>query len=519
MIFNDWLGRRRQFTPDRVAIVDDASGQHYTYSGLDTRATRFAAILQGSLGIQPGDRVACLSTNRIEYIDLYFACGKIGAVLVPLNVRLPAAGMTDLLEDCQPRLLVYESEFRQIASFASQAKLVPCLLPIDLHDLGSDSEGNRTRRTGGRAGGQTIDAGVKVVEADEQDVAMILYTSGTTGRAKGAMISWRQIHWNALNTILGLQLSPRDVAFMNMPLYHTGGWHVLFTPLMLLGGRVVLQKRFEPERCNQRVGPEGVTILFAVPTMLRMMAEAPGFPAADLSRLRFAICGGEPCPLPLIETYQQRGVAMRQGYGLTEAGPNCFSLPAEDAIRKQGSIGFPNFHVGTRLAREDGGDAGVGEVGELLMKGPHLFAGYWNNQPETDLALRADWLHTGDLMTRDEEGYYSIVGRKKEMYVSGGENVYPAQVERVLQQHPAVALAAVVATPHPKWGEAGWAFVKLVQDCPVTEPDLRAWCRLHLAGYQCPAKVVVMEDLPVGYSGKIDKKALQQRATELSATP
>jgi fatty-acyl-CoA synthase len=347
---------------------------------------------------------------------------------------------------------------------------------------------------------------------------MILYTSGTTGRAKGAMISWRQIHWNALNTIIGLQLTCQDVAFMNMPLYHTGAWHVLFTPLMLLGGRVVLQKRFDPQRCNQRVGPEGITILFAVPTILRMMRESPNFSSADLSRIRFAICGGERCPLSIIEAYQQRGVAMRQGYGLTEAGPNCFSLPAADAIGKRGSIGFPNFHVGARLAKEDGSDAGVEEVGELLMKGPHLFAGYWGNPEETAITLREGWLHTGDLMTRDEEGYYFIVGRKKEMYVSGGENVYPAQIEQVLQQHDTVALAAVVATPHPKWGETGWAFVKPLQDCPVTEADLLAWCRLHLAGYQCPTRVVVMEDLPLGYSGKIDKQALQQQAAEMTAT-
>jgi fatty-acyl-CoA synthase len=352
---------------------------------------------------------------------------------------------------------------------------------------------------------------VDIYHADECDTAMILYTSGTTGRAKGAMIPYRQIHWNALNTIIGLQLTQGDTAFLNMPLYHTGGWHVLFTPLMLLGGRVILQQRFDAQRCNDLVGPEGVTILFGVPTTLRMMEEAPNFSAADFSTVRFAIFGGEPCPLPVIEAYARRGVAMRQGYGLTEAGPNCFSLPAEDAIRKQGSIGFPNFHVEVCLRKDDGTEAGVGEVGELQMRGPHLCAGYWKNPAETAAAFPGGWLATGDLMTRDEDGYYYVVGRKKEMYVSGGENVYPAQVERILQSHAAVALAAVVGVPDPKWGETGWAFIKLHPQQRTSPEQLLIWCQQQLAAFQCPAKIVIMDDLPLGPSGKIDKLVLAEQ--------
>ncbi|MEZ6069152.1 MAG: AMP-binding protein [Pirellulales bacterium] len=348
--------------------------------------------------------------------------------------------------------------------------------------------------------------------ADESDVAMILYTSGTTGRAKGAMITYRQIHFNALNTIIGLQLTEDDAVLMNMPLYHTGGWHVLFTPLMLLGGRVVLQARFDSARCNHLLGPEGITILFGIPTMLRMMAEADNFAAADFSRVRFAIFGGESCPLPLIETYAARGVAMRQGYGLTEAGPNCFSLPAADAVRKQGSIGFPNFLVDARLSDEAGRELGPGEVGELQMRGPHLFAGYWNNPPASREALRDGWLATGDLMTRDEEGYYYVVGRKQDMYVSGGENVYPSEVERRLQQHPAVALAAVVGVPDAKWGETGWAFVQLADRAAVDDAQLHDWCRQHLARFQCPARIVFVDEFPMGTSGKVDKRSLVQRA-------
>ncbi len=201
---------------------------------------------------------------------------------------------------------------------------------------------------------------------------------------------------------------------------------------------------------------------------------------------------------------------MRQGYGLTEAGPNCFSLPAEDSIRKQGAIGFPNFLVGVRLVKEDASEAAIGEVGELWMKGPHVFSGYWNNPTETANTLQHGWLATGDLMTRDEEGYYSVVGRKKDMYVSGGENVYPAQVERILQSHQAVALAAVIGVPDPKWGETGWAFITLHAGRSVSDHELLAWCKHRLATFQCPTRFVTMTDLPIGPSGKIDKRALAQ---------
>lgn len=503
MYFNDWLSKRIVYTPDRIAVVDDASGTQVSYAQLNERAADVAGLLQQSFGITPGDRVACLSMNRLEYIHLYFACGKIGAVLVPLNFRLPAAAIVELLEDSQAALFVYESTFQELADTIQQTGLVPQQLLLD--SLAQNMTG-------------TFPA-AKIHRAAEDEVAMILYTSGTTGRAKGAMITWRQIHWNALNTTIGLQLSQDDVAFLNMPLYHTGGWHVLFTPLMLLGGRVVLQQRFDPHRSNELVGPEGVTILFGVPTILRMMWEAANFAAAGFSSVRFAICGGEPCPLPVIEAYRNRGVPIRQGYGLTEAGPNCFSLPAEDVVRKEGSIGFPNFFIDTKLAKEDGSGADIGEVGELWMKGPHVFAGYWDNPEETAKTLRDGWICTGDLMRRDEEGYHYVIGRKKDMYISGGENVYPAQAERVLHAHESIALAAVIAMPDPKWGETGWAFIQLHPGCQIAESEIIRWCKQHLATYQCPTKVHVVGELPLGYSGKIDKLALRKHATQMKDLP
>lgn len=499
MFLNDWLTRRNQLSPDRIAIVDQVSDRRFTYADLDARATALAARLGNVFSIGAGDRVACLAENRMEWIDLYFACGKLGAVLVPLNFRLPAEAVLELLQDCRPRLLVYGETFADHAARAEQAQVIEAAAPIN-EPLPEQAEP-----------GFAITPHV----AAESEVAMILYTSGTTGRPKGAMITWRQIHWNALNTVIGLALTQDDAAFLNTPLYHTGGWHVLFTPLMLLGGRLILQRGFDPEHCNACLGSERVTILFGVPTMMRMMEEAPNFAEADFSQVRFAICGGEPCPVPVIEAYQSRGVAVRQGYGLTEAGPNCFSLPAEDAVRKQGSIGFPNFHIGARLVKDDGTEASADEVGELWMKGPHVFAGYWNAPKETAAVLRDGWLATGDLMRRDADGYFYVVGRKKQMYVSGGENVYPAQVERVLQAHDAVAQAAVVAVPDARWGEIGWAFLVLHRGESVDEDKLHEWCRQRLAKFQCPGRLVVMDALPVGHSGKIDKLELAKRAAEM----
>lgn len=504
MFLNDWLSRRNLYTPEAVGVVDDSNGRRYRYAELNQRATRLAHHLQAALGVRPRDRVACLSGNRIEVIDLYFACSKIGAVLVPLNYRLPAPAVLELLSDCQPSVLVHEAEFEDIATTALKSAAVPLCLPIDSQPEPSVAQVVSKE--------ETPLPEIQRYQADPEDTAMILYTSGTTGRAKGAMIPYRQIHWNALNTIIGLQLTASDAAYLNMPLYHTGGWHVLFTPLMLLGGRVVLQQKFDPERCNALLGPEQITILFGVPTTLRMMSEAENFADADFSHTRFAIFGGESCPLPVIEAYAARGVAMRQGYGLTEAGPNCFSLPAADVIEKRGSIGFSNFHIETRLNRDDGSEAESGEVGELCMRGPHVFSGYWQNTAETEAVLTDGWLATGDLMKRDDQGYHYVVGRKKEMFVSGGENVYPAEVERTLQSHKAVALAAVVGVPDAKWGECGVAYVQLTEGRTAGVAQLYAWCRERLAGFQCPQEIVIVEQLPLGDSGKIDKRKLTAEA-------
>ena len=496
MYYNDWLTKRTVYTPGRVAIADIATGNRYTYAEMNRRASNLATVLQQKYKVKPGDRVAAVSKNCVEYIYLFYACGKIGAILVPLNFRLPENVLLELIEDCEPKLLAADSEYTNSAKSAIKKGFADTFISFSEGDESISQYVSKPR------------SGLKVYSAGEEEIAMILYTSGTTGKSKGAMISWRQIHWNSVNTTIGLSLTEEDVSIVNTPFYHTGGWHVLLTPLFHHGGKIVLQPEFDPAESNRLIQEEGVTILFGIPTMLRMMMEEENFDDCDFSSLRFAICGGESCPIPVIETYRDRNVPIRQGYGLTEAGPNCYSLPGDDAIRKKGSVGFPNFHIGVKIVDDQDNEVEQGEVGELLMKGPHAFSGYWKNEKATEETLHDGWMRTGDLFKCDDEGYYYIVGRKKEMYISGGENVYPAQIEKVLYKHDAVAQAAVVGVPDEKWGEAGCAFIVLKENLDTTADELKAYCRNHLAGFQCPKHFRFIDDLPLGHSNKIQKKDL-----------
>lgn len=498
MNYNDWLTKRARHTPQKEALVVPHRGLRSTYSDLNERANNLAAYLQQERNLDTGDRLGVLSQNCFEYAVLFFACAKIGVIIIPLNYRLPAGALGGLLDDSDPQVVVHSKEFESVAKEAVASNSGADFMKLD---GGSESVSGIM---------EEHNSYPDIYSAESEDIAMILYTSGTTGKPKGAMISWQQIHWNSINTEISLGLTGDDSSFVNTPFYHTGGWHVLFTPLIHHGGKLVMQPEFDAEACNKLIEEEEISILFGIPTMLRMMMEQPNFNAQDFSSVRFAICGGESCPVPVIKKYQQKNVPMRQGYGLTESGPNCFSLPAEDAIRKKGSVGFPNFHIGTKIADESGEEVEQNKVGELLMKGPHLFSGYWKNPEATEEAMEEGWVHTGDLFRCDEDGYHYMVGRKKEMYISGGENVYPVQVEEVIYKHEAVVQAAVIGVADEQWGETGCAFVVLKDHASLSADELREYCREYLATYQCPKHVVFKEQLPMGDSNKIQKGDLEQ---------
>lgn len=491
----DWIGRWARYAPDRTAIEETASGRSVTYAEAARIVHRTARWLGDARGLAPGDRVAVLAPNAIEYVLLYFAVQQAGGVLVPMNWRLAAPELAYILGDADPRLVVAHGSFAETMEHPDVAALgVEALAWDDLATAMHD---------------EALSAEPPEREADFEADTMILYTSGTTGRPKGAVLTHRGVFFNAVNTQLRLALTERDRTAIFAPLFHTGGWHVLTTPILHAGGTILLTDGFDPAEVLRLCDERELTILFGVPTMLAMMAEAPAFADASLASVRFAIVGGEPMPVPLIKTWHAKGVPIRQGYGLTEFGPNVFSLAEADAERKVGSIGFPNLYLDAAVLDDDGQALGADETGELALRGPVAMRGYWRNPEATAETIQDGWLRTGDLVRRDAEGYYFVVGRTKDMYISGAENVYPAEVEAVLAQHPAVRAVAVVGVPDARWGEVGRAFVVPHDGFAVSADELVAFARERLARYKVPKHVAFRDALPLSDSGKILKRVLR----------
>ncbi len=344
---------------------------------------------------------------------------------------------------------------------------------------------------------------------NEDDPVFILYTSGTTGFPKGAIYSHKMLFWNSINTAMSLLINTESRSINVMPLFHTGGWNVLITPFIHHGGYMLMMKKFEPSDVLKALETEKMSIFMGVPTMLKMIAEDPGFSDVDLSSLYYLIVGGEPMPIPLIEQWEKKGVPVRQGFGMTEVGPNLTSLHQDDAIRKKGTIGRPNYYVETRIVDKNGQDCQINEPGEFLLKGPMVTPGYWKNEKATKKAITDGWFHSGDMLIRDEDGYLFVVDRIKNMYISGGENVYPAEIERVLRSHKEIVAAAVVSMPDEKWGEVGKAFIVKTPQSLLSDKTIKTFCETHLAKFKVPKNVIFIDELPVNDTGKIDKLKLQ----------
>ena len=514
----DWLKRWAMYSPHAKALTDGDSGESWTYEKLYQLSFSFAVFLQENFGIRTGDRLAVLSTNELEYVALFFATQRLGALLVPVNFRLTSSEISHIVLDSGARLLVYENQFeakaREIAS-GHDLSIIP--LKADRASLAQKGEEALQQLRGqARDQGQEINQFLFALTdfqmaSNPEALCMILYTSGTTGAPKGAMLSHRMLFWNSINTTLRLNISQKDSAVIFLPLFHTGGWNVLLTPFLHRGAHVLLTRKFEARQILELSEKHKCSLLFGVPTTMDMMSRSDVFSSVNLSNIRYAIVGGEPMPLELIHTWQRKGIPVRQGFGLTEFGPNVFSLNEEDSIRKIGSIGFPNFYIDVRVIDAEGGDVGVDTVGELLLRGPMMMSGYWHNEKASNETIRDGWLYTGDLVKFDSEGFFFVVGRKKDMFISGGENVYPAEVEKTLQSHPGVREVAVIGVPDDKWGESGQAFVVPEKEYEsLSQTDLIDHCSKSLAKFKIPRHFVFVQDLPKGDSGKILKKNLRK---------
>uniref|UniRef100_UPI00036A20A8 acyl-CoA synthetase n=1 Tax=Effusibacillus pohliae TaxID=232270 RepID=UPI00036A20A8 len=507
---SDWLASRARLTPGKLAVVEASSGLRLTYEQLQRRVSALAGCLR-QLGVGKGDRIALLANNSVKHFDLLFAAGKIGAVFVPLNYRFAVPELAYVLTDCTPVLLVYEEPYAAAAAELVRQAAVQHVWGERQYQAALADE------LGKRAGQGAFDGTVRDTHADMEDPWAIIYTGGTTGTPKGAILSHRAITWNAINTVISWGITEQDVTPVYLPMFHTGGLNALATPVLYAGGTVVIGREFDPPAVIRVLEQENCTIALFVPTMYHMLIQTPEFAKASFASMHTFLSGGAPCPHPIYRAFWAKGLRFKEGYGLTEAGPNNFCIDPQDAIRKIGSVGKPMFHNWIRLVDEHGRDVVDGQEGEVWIAGPHVFSGYWN-QPEVTARTFCDgWLRTGDVGRRDKDGFYYIVGRKKDMIITGGENVYPLEVEHVLQSHPAVSEAAVVGLPDEKWGEAVTAVVVLTPGSHVTVEELKAYCSGKLAGYKIPKRFLFAGELPKTAVGKIDKKQLVSLYTEQKA--
>lgn len=494
----DWIGRHAAATPGKIAI---------RYGGRDLSYRDFAALIgrtAGALaaaGVRRGGCAAFLGCNSPEMLALFFACARLGALFMPLNWRLAAPEHRQMLDDCPPGVLVVEAPFlEQTDACRREADTMRCVA------LGS-----------GRTGWQDWDDFLAAGEAVPEDPAvgpdtplLICYTSGSTGKPKGVVLTQDALACNADNSVDMHAMTADDRVLTVLPMFHVGGLNIQTTPALRTGCTVVLHPRFDPEAALEAIERERITLTLTVPAVVDMMMASPRWARTDLSSLRMMSIGSSIVPLRIIEAVHARGVPMTQVYGATETCPIAAYLKREEALRKVGSTGRAARHCQLRIVGNDDAELPAGQAGEILVRGRNLMAGYWRDPEATAAAFVGGWYRSGDMGWLDEEGFLTVVGRRKEMIISGGENIYPAELENVLVQCDDVAEAAVVGRSDPRWGEIA---VAVVVPKPGRQPAVADILKLfdgRLARYKHPKDVVFVEALPKTALGKIRKEELRQ---------
>ncbi|MDQ4501572.1 o-succinylbenzoate--CoA ligase [Sinomonas sp. ASV322] len=517
-----WLERRRPKSAPKPALI---SGERtVSYAELAERTDRLANALRRR-GVARGDRVAYLGENDPAFVETFFACGLLGAVFVPLNTRLAAPELQFQLDDAGVRLLVNAERLDALAAAAAEGTGVQRRLVVGDVESPTAEVGPDTAEVGPG----TAEVGSPAVERYEEallaapaepidetvtldDGAMILYTSGTTGRPKGALLTHGNITWNCVNVLVDTDLSSTDISLMISPLFHVASLDMGLLPILLKGGTAVLEQKFEPSRALELIERHRVTTLNGVPTTFQMLAEQPAWATTDLSSLTKLTCGGSAIPASVLAAYAARGIGFSNNYGMTETAPGATTLPLGRAQEKIGSAGLPHFFTDIRVVDPIGEVLAPGEVGEIQISGPNVIKQYWNRSDATrDSYADGIWFRSGDMGYRDEEGFLYVSDRLKDMIISGGENIYPAEVEAVIVELPQVASVAVIGVPDEKWGEVPRAIITIREGAELSDDDVRAYLDGRLARYKIPKSVVFVEDMPRTASGKIRKAELRKQ--------
>jgi fatty-acyl-CoA synthase len=500
-LVRDWLAFNARRRPDHLALVDLATDRRFTYRDAHERIERAARYLT-TLGVGRGDRVGVLARNSSDQVELLFACKRLGALFVPMNWRLAAPELRYIAGDADPAVLFVSPAFADTAGEIIAADKIAVLSD----DADSDYQIGLANAD--------LSTALPVPDLDHDDAWILIYTSGTTGRPKGAIITYGTTFYNLVSHTMFTRLNCDSATLIFGPLFHTGALSAYTIPCIHSGATVYVMRDFDAAAINRYVSDPaiGITHINGAVTMYLLMSQDASFAAADYSRLVCATISGESAPLSLLRLYhEEKGLPLQNIYGLTECGPVLTALDRDTAVTKMGSIGTEVLYTEMRLVGPDGNDVAPGEVGEIWARGPNVSPGYWNNPEKTEDAFEGDWLKTGDAARCDDDGYYYLIDRWKDMYISGGENVYPAEVENVLYQLPEIAEAAVIGVPHERWGECGRAVVVLKTGAHLDEDTILAHCRSQLAKFKVPVSVVFSDALPRSGGGKVVKPALRER--------
>jgi len=496
----DWIAHHALCVPDRIAMTDAHSGRSFTYGQMEQRCACLAALFRNDYGVRKGDRVAVIAFNSTDIFEVQFACRKIGAVFVPLNWRLSKTELKAILENAEPALIVYGPELQVLADYLRELGVARKFIDV--------CDGAASTYEKGIANAPPL---VQTEPVTHDDAFAIMYTSGTTGLPKGAIITHRMTIFSGVNGMMKAQVSEASTGLTFLPLFHVGGLFLMANFIFHAGGRNVVMRNFDAAAAFALLADPELRIshAFGVPTNFLMMAQLPDFAGRDLSHVKCLTVGGAPSPMNLLEVYAGKGIRLQQGWGMTETATLGTILAPDVAISKIGSAGRPVMHAELAIFDETFQPVAKGTVGQLVIRGPTVTPGYWKQPAATESAFHDGWFLTGDAARQDDDGFFYIVDRWKDMYISGGENIYPAEVENVLQAIPGVVEAAVIGVPDEKWGEVGCAFLAVNREFDLSEKTVLAFCERSLGRFKLPKHLRIVEEIPHTAAGKISKPDLR----------